>query len=42
MKAPTGKPVMTTLVTMFGESAGAEEDNAQVAAIAAAAMGRRN
>lgn len=37
-----GKPVMTTLVTMFGESAGAEEDNAQVAAIAAAAMGRRN
>jgi acyl dehydratase len=36
-----GKPVMTTLVTMFGESAGSEEDNAQVAAIAAAAMGRQ-
>ncbi len=36
-----GKPVMTTLVTMFGESAGAEEDNAQVAAIAAAALGRK-
>ena len=35
-----GKPVMTTLVTMFGESAGAEEDNAQIAAIAAAALGR--
>jgi hypothetical protein len=27
---------------MFGESAGSEEDNAQVAAIAAAALGRRN
>ena len=37
-----GKSVMTTLVTMFGESAGAEEDNAQVAAIAAAALGRKN
>jgi acyl-CoA thioesterase FadM len=37
-----GKPVMTTLVTMFGESAGSEDDNAQVAAIAAAALGRRN
>jgi acyl dehydratase len=37
-----GKPVVTTLVTMFGESAGSEEDNAQVAAIAAAALGRRN
>ena len=36
-----GNPVMTTLVTMFGESAGSEEDNAQVAAIAAAAMGRQ-
>lgn len=36
-----GKPVMTTLVTMFGESAGAAEDNAQIAAIAAAAMGRQ-
>lgn len=35
-----GKPVMTTLVTMFGESAGAEENNAQVAAIAAAALSR--
>jgi hypothetical protein len=33
---------MTTLVTMFGESAGSEDDNAQVAAIAAAALGRRN
>jgi len=29
-----GKPVLTTVVTMIGESAG-EEDNAQVAAIAA-------
>ncbi len=37
-----GKPVITTLVTMLGESAGDEEDNAQVAAIAAAALGRRN
>lgn len=37
-----GEPVMTTLVTMFGESAGAEEDNAQIAAIAAAALGRKN
>ena len=36
-----GKPVVTTLVTMLGESAG-EEDNAQIAAIAAAAMGRKN
>ncbi len=36
-----GEPVMTTLVTMFGESAGSEEDNAQVAAIAAAALGRQ-
>ena len=35
-----GKPVMTTVVTMIGESAG-EEDNAQVAAIAAAALGRK-
>ena len=35
-----GKPVVTTLVTMFGESAGADEDNAQIAAIAAAALGR--
>jgi acyl dehydratase len=34
-----GKPVMTTVVTMIGES-GAEETNAQVAAIAAAALGR--
>ena len=34
-----GNPVMTTVVTMIGESAG-EEDNAQVAAIAAAALGR--
>ncbi|HOB48643.1 MAG TPA: MaoC family dehydratase N-terminal domain-containing protein [Mycobacterium sp.] len=37
-----GKPVMTTVVTMIGESAGAAEDNAQVAAIAAAALGRKN
>ena len=36
-----GEPVVTTLVTMLGESAG-EEDNAQIAAIAAAAMGRKN
>lgn len=36
-----GEAVMTTLVTMLGESAGAEEDNAQVAAIAAAALGRK-
>lgn len=36
-----GKPVLTTVVTMIGESAGAAEDNAQVAAIAAAAMGRQ-
>jgi len=36
-----GKPVMTTVVTMIGESAGSEEDNAQIAAIAAAALGRR-
>lgn len=36
-----GEPVMTTLVTMIGESAGAAEDNAQIAAIAAAALGRK-
>ena len=36
-----GKPVMTTVVTMIGEAAGSEETNAQVAAIAAAALGRR-
>ena len=36
-----GKPVMTTIVTMIGEAAGAEETNAQVAAIAAAALGRQ-
>ena len=36
-----GKPVMTTIVTMIGEAAGDEETNAQVAAIAAAALGRR-
>lgn len=35
-----GKPVLTTVVTMIGESAGAAEDNAQIAAIAAAALGR--
>ena len=34
-----GEPVMTTVVTMIGE-AGGEETNAQVAAIAAAAMRR--
>jgi len=37
-----GKPVLTTVVTMIGEAAGAEETNAQVAAIAAAALGQRN
>ena len=37
-----GTPVVTTMVTMFGESGGAEEDNAQIAAIAAAALGRKN
>lgn len=36
-----GKPVMTTIVTMIGEAAGDEETNAQVAAIAAAAMGKQ-
>jgi acyl dehydratase len=36
-----GKPVMTTVVTMIGEAAGAEETNAQVAAIAAAALGKQ-
>ena len=36
-----GKPVMTTVVTMIGEAEGDEETNAQVAAIAAAAMGRQ-
>jgi acyl dehydratase len=36
-----GKPVMTTVVTMIGEAGGDEETNAQVAAIAAAAMGRQ-
>lgn len=35
-----GKPVMTTVVTMIGEAEGDEETNAQVAAIAAAALGR--
>ncbi len=35
-----GKPVMTTIVTMIGEAAGAEETNEQIAAIAAAALGR--
>jgi len=37
-----GEPVVTTLITMLGEAGGAEEDNAQVAAIAAAALGRKN
>jgi len=36
-----GKPVITTVVTMIGEAAGSEETNAQVAAIAAAALGKR-
>lgn len=36
-----GKPVMTTVVTMIGEAAGAEETNAQVAAIAARALERQ-
>lgn len=36
-----GKPVITTVVTMIGEAEGDEETNAQVAAIAAAAMGRQ-
>jgi acyl dehydratase len=36
-----GEPVMTTVVTMIGEAEGDEETNAQVAAIAAAAMGRQ-
>ena len=35
-----GHPVITTIVTMIGEAAGAE-DNAQVAAIAARALQRR-
>lgn len=35
-----GQPVITTIVTMIGEAAGAE-DNAQVAAIAARAMQRQ-
>ena len=35
-----GQPVMTTVVTMIGEAQGDEETNAQVAAIAAAALGR--
>jgi len=33
-----GKPVMTTVITIIGEAAGAEETNAQVAAIAARAL----
>ncbi len=36
-----GEPVMTTIVTMIGEAAGEEETNAQIAAIAAAALGRQ-
>ena len=36
-----GEPVMTTIVTMFGEAAGAEDD-ALVAAIAARAQARQN
>ena len=35
-----GQPVITTIVTMIGEAAGAEY-NAQVAAIAARALQRR-
>ncbi|BBZ79390.1 UPF0336 protein [Mycolicibacterium anyangense] len=33
-----GEPVMTTIVTMIGEAEGDEETNAQIAAIAAAAL----
>lgn len=33
-----GEPVMTTIITMIGEAAGAEETNAQIAAIAARAL----
>ena len=36
-----GKPVMTTVVTMIGEAESDDATNAQVAAIAAAAMGRQ-
>jgi hypothetical protein len=36
-----GQPVITTIVTMIGEAAGAE-DNALVAAIAARAQARQN
>jgi acyl dehydratase len=37
-----GKPVMTTVVTMIGEAESDEATNAQVAAIAAVAMGRQS
>jgi acyl dehydratase len=37
-----GKPVLTTVVTMIGEAESDEATNAQVAAIAAAAMGRQS
>ena len=37
-----GKPVMTAIVTMIGEAPGAEETNAQGAAIAARALQRRD
>jgi acyl dehydratase len=33
-----GKPIMTTVVTMIGEAGGAEETDAQIAAIAARAL----
>jgi acyl dehydratase len=36
-----GKPIMTTVVTMIGEAESDEATNAQVAAIAAAALGRQ-
>ncbi|BBY59179.1 FAS1-like dehydratase domain-containing protein [Mycolicibacterium sarraceniae] len=36
-----GKPVMTTIVTMIGEAESDEQTNAQVAAIAAAALGKQ-
>ena len=37
-----GKPVLTAIVTMIGEASGAEETNAQIAAIAARALQRKN
>jgi len=34
-----GEPVITSVVTMFGEASSDEETNEQIAAIAARAMG---